>query len=142
MYSIDFKVEGVEILETPTFKETMRYRTMMPICIAEQQPGRPQPKYLAPDEPNYTPLLFANLENKCIAALGDAPITYLLQFKILSDIRKRGMETVKSELNRPIKLIGYNFDFELTAPIDWQRIGYEAGFGKSSSGGFGMCKIL
>ncbi len=140
--SVDFTVSSVEILETPTFYETMRYRTIMPICIAEQQVGRPQAKYLAPDEANYADLLFANLENKCKAAFGNSPTPTLLDFKILSDIRKRGMETIKSELNRPIKLIGYNYDFELRAPIEWQKIGYEAGFGKSSSGGFGMCKIL
>jgi CRISPR-associated endoribonuclease Cas6 len=148
--SIDFRVEGVEILGTPTFTETMRYRTMMPICIAEQQEGRPQPKYLAPDEPNYAELIFSNLENKCNAAYGQLPTpspsnrdaSTVLNFKILSDVRKRGMETVKAELNRPIKLIGYNYAFELTAPIEWQRIGYEAGFGKSSSGGFGMCRVM
>ena len=139
---IAFEVRGIEILVPPVFTETMKFRTLMPICIAEQQPDRAQPKYLAPDEPNYEKLFLSNLDNKCQAAFGKKIDATNARLKILSAPRKRGMEKQKSELDRPIKLIGYNFDFELTAPIDWLCVGYDAGFGKSTSAGFGFCGVV
>ena len=141
--SIDFTVQGVEIITPPMFEETMRFRALTPICIAEQQVGRPQPKYLAPDEPNYDRLFLSNLENKVKAAKIDgytdgSPAS----LKMLSGFKKRGIETVKAELNRPIKVIGYTYDFELTAPIEWLKVGFEAGFGVKNSGGLGFVKVI
>jgi CRISPR-associated endoribonuclease Cas6 len=148
--SIDFTVKGVEIKESPAFQETMRFRALTPICIAEQQLGRPQPKYLAPDEPNYDRLFLSNLENKAKAAKTNAIVIARdeategspLAFKIVSPFKKRGIETVKAELNRPIKVIGYTYDFEITAPIEWLKVGFEAGFGTKNSGGLGFVKVL
>lgn len=139
--SIDFMVKGVEILTPPTFQETMRFRALTPICIAEQQVGRPQPKYLAPDEPNYDRLFLSNLENK-LKTVRILQQVETLAFKIVSPFKKRGIETVKAELNRPIKVIGYTYDFELTAPIEVLKMGYEAGFGIKNSGGLGFVKVL
>jgi CRISPR-associated endoribonuclease Cas6 len=147
--SIDFTVQGVEILTPPVFQETMRFRALTPICIAEQQVGRPQPKYLAPDEPNYDRLFLSNLENKVKAATktvslarDEATEGSPVAFKVLTPFKKRGIETVKAELNRPIKVIGYTYDFELTAPIEWLKVGFEAGFGIKNSGGLGFVKVL
>jgi CRISPR-associated endoribonuclease Cas6 len=141
--SIDFTVQGVEISTPPTFEETMRFRALTPICIAEQQIGRPQPKYLAPDEPNYDRLFLSNLDNKLKAAkIGEYTEGSPASFKMLSGFKKRGIETVKAELNRPIKVIGYTYDFELTAPIEVMKMGYEAGFGIKNSGGLGFVKVL
>jgi CRISPR-associated endoribonuclease Cas6 len=144
---IDFEVANIEIMETPVFAETMRFRAMMPICISENQEGRPQAKYLAPNEPNYETLFLSNLANKYRAATGGLDVALGMSdvgnyVKILSEPRKRGLDTVKAELNRPIKVIGYTYDFEISAPIEWLKVGYAAGFGKSSSGGFGMGRIL
>jgi CRISPR-associated endoribonuclease Cas6 len=145
---IDFEVANIEIMETPLFSETMRFRAMMPICISENQEGRPQAKYLAPDEPNYETLFLSNLANKYRAATENRggelePQTEASNYvKILSEPRKRGLDTVKAELNRPIKVIGYTYDFEISAPMEWLKVGYAAGFGKSSSGGFGMGRII
>jgi CRISPR-associated endoribonuclease Cas6 len=148
---IDFEVANIEIMETPVFAETMRFRAMMPICISENQEGRPQAKYLAPHEPNYETLFLSNLANKYRAATGNTEGVLDVGLgmsdvgnyvKILSEPRKRGLDTVKAELNRPIKVIGYTYDFEISAPIEWLKVGYAAGFGKSSSGGFGMGRIL
>lgn len=141
--SIDFTVQGVDILTPPVFQETMRFRALTPICIAEQQVGRPQPKYLAPDEPNYDRLFLSNLDNKVKAAkMGLYTEGSFLDVKVVSPFKKRGIETVKAELNRPIKVIGYTYDFELTAPIDWLKVGFEAGFGIKNAGGLGFVKVL
>jgi CRISPR-associated endoribonuclease Cas6 len=141
---IDFTIDSLEIMDSCVFSETMRFRAVMPICISEQQEGRAQPKYLAPDEQNYEALFLSNLANKYHAANACQVTEYpsVLKVKILSEPRKRGMETHKATLSRPIKVIGYTYDFEITAPIEWLKVGYAAGFGKSSSAGFGMCGIL
>jgi CRISPR-associated endoribonuclease Cas6 len=72
---MDFDVESIEIIDPPLFSNTMRFRAAMPICIAEQQEGRPQAKYLAPDEPNYEALFLSNLAN-------NTKMNYLLRIKV------------------------------------------------------------
>ena len=36
----------------------------------------------------------------------------------------------------------YQYDFELTAPTQLLRIGYEAGFGENTSMGFGFVEMI
>ena len=44
--------------------------------------------------------------------------------------------------NQAIKTIGYKFNFEVTAPAEWLRVGFSAGFGGKASGGFGFCEVI
>jgi CRISPR-associated endoribonuclease Cas6 len=147
---IDFTVQGVEIIEPPSVFKNVQdgettsiiFRTIMPICISEKRESQKYAQYLNPDEENYKDLFFGNLESKCKAALGHIPLPSALDFKVLRCGNKRGLETLKANLEQPIKTIGYNYRFQLTAPVEWLRIGYESGFGKSNSSGFGMCEVL
>ena len=142
---MDFDVQNVEILSPPPLSTTTRYRATMPICISENQEGRAQAAYLSPSDAHFEQLFFSNLENKFKAAHGtDTPILNPESptLKILSEPRSRKFDVIKKNLSRPIGVKGYQFDFEITAPIEWQRIGYDAGFGGKNSGGFGFCEIL
>ena len=119
-----FTVQGVEMLPPPPFTDTMRFRATSPICISEQTDNDKQPQYLPPWHNHFEKLFFSNLENKCKAINPDyaSPITqYALQ--ILSEPRMKGLTTYKKNLDRPIKTIGYTFDFEVTAPVAWLRVG-------------------
>lgn len=141
---VDFDVQNVEIQQVPQFFETMRFRTKMPIFISEKQEGREHAAYLSPTDNNYERLFFSNLESKFKVIHGDENQIDFESFnlKILTEPKSRKFDVIKKNLARPISVIGYQFDFEVTAPIEWLRIGYYAGFGGKNSNGFGYCEIL
>ncbi len=148
-----FTVQGVEMLPPPPFTETMRFRATTPICIPEQTDTDKQPQYRSPEHENFERLFFTNLKNKHEASTlpmtnNPLPITNNPlpmtnhSLLILSQPRMKGLSTYKKDLDRPIKTIGYTFDFEVTAPVAWMKVGYDAGFGGKNSGGFGFCEVL
>lgn len=139
---IDCTVEGVEMQTLPNFEETMRYRALTPICLTEQSENDKYPQFRSPLDSTFEQLLFNNLEYKTKAAFGSSPTPSVLGFKLLSEPRMKGLLTYKRHLAKPIKTIGYTFDFELTAPVEWQMLGYNAGFGGKNSSGFGFCELL
>jgi CRISPR-associated endoribonuclease Cas6 len=139
---IQFMVQGVEMLKAPEFEETMRFRAITPICIAEQTEHDKYPQYRSPLDASFESLFFSNLDNKTKAVFGSSPTPSLLNLKLLSEPRMKGLLTYKKHLSRPIKTIGYTFDFEVTAPIEWLMVGYKSGFGGKNSSGFGFCEEL
>ena len=141
---IDFEVQGVEILSPPLFSNTMRFRAIMPICIAEKTETDKYAQYRAPDHPQFEKLFFSNLENKYKAALPtDTPLNDTQPtLRILSEPRKKGFSTIKRDMPRPTQTIGYLFDFEVHAPVEWLKVGCFAGFGGKNSSGFGYCEVL
>ncbi len=141
---IDFDVQSVEVLKSPEFSETMRFRAKMPIFIQDQLEGRTQATYLSPEDNNYNTLFFGNLERKYQAVKGEifkhsASDAVL---KILSAPKSRKFDVIKKELNRPISIRGFEYDFEITVPVELLQIGYDAGFGGKNSSGFGFCEVL
>ncbi len=63
-------------------------------------------------------------------------------FKLLSKPYSKKISVFKKDNPKPTDTIGYEFDFEITAPPEFLRIGYYAGFGVKNANGFGFCEIL
>jgi CRISPR-associated endoribonuclease Cas6 len=135
-----FEVQSVEILNEPVFVETMRFRARTGICIAEKREAERHVQYCRPDDAVFSELFFKNLEDKVTTVLGKQPPPQYLGFKLLSDAKKWSTKTPKD--GHLINTIGYQFDFELTAPASWLSVGYAAGFGSKNSGGFGFCEVI
>lgn len=157
----DFSVQSVEILPKPIFKETMRFRTLSPICVAAYEEGREHAQYRHPSAPDYQELLFHNLlqksqiathystasiesteskESKASTAT-NSQTSKLSNFKLLSEPRQKGI-TLKAHTKAETKVIGYTYDFEITAPPALLEIGYYAGFGTENAQGFGCVEIM
>lgn len=136
----EFLIKTVRRLSDPRFEKTMRYRTMTPIKVSLQL-EHSQPTYLAPDHPEFGRLIFDNLQKKLLSIGERVTAGDDLQFKLLGDYRSK-LITVKSGSPQENKIRGFMFDFELTAPLRYQKMGYYAGFGESNSMGFGLVKIL
>ena len=140
-----FQVQGVEIIPKPVFKETMRFRAQTGICLTEKTENDRYPQFRSPDDSTFKELFFRNLEAKTRSALQIKEMLATPQYldlKILSEPKKWSAYVPQDDLSKPIKTIGYRFDFEITAPIEWLEIGYSAGFGGKCSGGFGFCEVL
>lgn len=141
---VHFKVDNVEILPMPHFSETMRYACSTAILIGQKQEGTRTEQYLSPLDADFETLFLHNLRGKVKAALGDAfTDSNDLAFRLLSPpekVKRKPFDVYKD--GRKLRYVPYTFDFELTAPIEWQKIGYLAGFGQDNAQGVGMCMVI
>jgi CRISPR-associated endoribonuclease Cas6 len=140
-----FEVHSVAIELPPVFQKTMRFRTITPICIRHKTEQDRHPQFLEPTHPLYEKLFLENIQSKYWAVhnLSHSERSKAMgSFQLLSAPKKQGMSVVKRELDRPIKIIGYKYDFELTTDVEWMQTGYYAGFGTNNPGGMGFCKVL
>lgn len=165
-YPTDFTVQAVEILPKPVFRETMRFRTLSPICVAASEEGIRHAQYRHPNDPDYLELLINNLLQKSQIATHSITVSTAskesttrtsqlpnpepptknvkpqnMNFKLLSDPRQKGI-TLKSHTQAQTKVIGYTYDFEITAPPELLEIAYYAGFGTENAQGFGCVEII
>jgi len=142
----DFHVKNINALEKLSFTSTTRFRTLTPVCISEDTVTDKHPQFRSPLDKNFEMFFFNNLENKFreIHSIPRSSNTSLLtpHFKLLSEPYRKKYHTVKNRDEKPIDTIGYEFDFEITAPPEFLRIGYYAGFGVKNASGFGFCEIL
>ncbi|MBX2929685.1 MAG: CRISPR-associated endoribonuclease Cas6 [Saprospiraceae bacterium] len=144
----DFQVTMVQVPPPPAFTAPMRFRTLSPICVAGFEAGNPHPQYRHPADPDYAELLLGNLIEKRAAA---APLLPLLspapaeapafRFRLLSEPRRKGI-TLKAFTPHETKVIGYTYDFEISAAPDLLQIGYYAGFGVENAQGFGCVGVV
>ena len=142
---VRFQVESVQILETPSFTETMRFRCETGICLTEKSEADRYEQFRSPDDTDYTKLFFNSLAAKVYAATGETSPPYsetLFDLKILSTPKKWSTLVPQDNGAKPIRTIGYKYDFSITAPLDFLKVGYFAGFGKGTSGGFGWVEVL
>jgi CRISPR-associated endoribonuclease Cas6 len=149
---VHFRVKSVEAIPEPIFNDRMRFRTISPLLISQQVEGIKAARYLHPVDHAYSELITNNLTNKLRAiqkAGMDIPDltplpdmeSYQTQIKILSKPRKKGI-TIKANTPQQTQIIGFLYDFEITAPVPLLRIGYHAGFGEKNSLGMGCCEII
>lgn len=138
----DFVIKSVERMPEPKFSSTMEYHCISPVFIDKTIEEQKQKSYLSPEDNEYEELFSSNLVSKFLAH-GEFKSVNPQEIKIkhFGKIRKKGI-TIKNGTKAETKIIGYMFDFELQAPLELQRIGYYAGFGRLNSQGFGCCEVL
>ncbi|MBL7818845.1 MAG: CRISPR-associated endoribonuclease Cas6 [Saprospiraceae bacterium] len=149
---VRFQVQSVQILETPLFTETMRFRAETGICLTEKTESDRYEQFRSPADAHYKQLFLNSLAAKVQAATGEAPPVqkesfgqYLeenVDLKILNQPKMWSTSEPQKGSDKWIKTIGWKYDFALTAPVEWLRIGFYSGFGKLSSGGFGFVLAL
>lgn len=131
--AVDFNIVHVEVEPPPAFGPSMCFRTLSPIVLSRYEEGRRYEQFMSPEEPGYGAQFFNNLLNKYESArqaglVKDLPEHSELKFRLLSQPRKRGI-LIKAGTTAQTKVIGYDFEFELAAPVELLRFGYGAGMG-------------
>ena len=144
-FRADFEVGGIEMLPSPTFEKTMRFRLQTPLCISRNEEGKQYAQYLSPEDDGYVELLLQNLLRKQQALIpqlvGDTSDALELDFPYAFKILSKPFSKLFTIKGTDIR--GYLFDFELTATEELLEVGYFGGMGeKNSSGGMGLVKIL
>ncbi len=143
---IDYLVTGIETITPPVFKEMMHYRSLSPIFIRKKRDTGGE-DYLKSGDEGYEEIFAQNLISKSVACAisgsventlqENAPLIYL---KTKGKLYKNGVK-IKQLSAVEVQLIGYMYEFELTAPVELQEIGYYAGFGHLGSQGFGCVRV-
>lgn len=150
---VDFEVVRIEAQPRPVFQSTMCYRCLSPVVISQKETGRQHAQYVYPEDPSYAALFLRHLVQKQLTVLqlvheggNQAWIEAVRraadwQFRLRSKPRKKGIH-IKQHTPHHTQVIGYLYDFELTAPPEVQEMAYYAGFGEKNSLGFGMCEKI
>lgn len=139
---IRFRVQGVEMIPSPVFKNSMKFETMSPACIVRQEGDRSE-KYISPDHPDATGIVKLNLLNKYRAFYGhDFPISdFPFILKTLNK-PKSSLITIKEGTPQESKIRGFMCRFSLNAPEELMKIMYETGLGSKNSQGFGFIQEI
>lgn len=145
---VDFEVVRIEAQPRPDFTETMRYRCLSPIVISAKEEGQYHAQYLHPEDRLYADLFMRHLVQKQAAipqavdiATNTSWSEEAWKFRLLGKPRKKGIH-IKQHSRHHTQVIGYLYDFELTAPVEVHEMAYYAGFGEKNSLGFGMASVL
>jgi len=145
-----FLVKEVTRKPAPKFQETMTFRAISPICLADSSYSGDKKiaKYLSPTDTRFEEIFFDNLLGKFMAnqnLLSVSPDMLneesVFRFLKLSEARSR-LVPLKNAEEQETKVRGFLFDFKLTAPIPLLKLGYNAGFGENSSNGFGCVSVM
>jgi CRISPR-associated endoribonuclease Cas6 len=136
---VHFRVQSIEMLPSPVFKQEAIFQTLSPITVSlHQEIGNIT--YISPEAENYGLLLINNLKEKYRSFYGK-PFESDSSFELLSRPQSK-LITIKVGTESETRVRGYHFKFRLRAEEELLRIGYEAGIGEKGSTGFGMVKVI
>ncbi len=148
---VELSVSMVQMMPKVEIDDTcVRLRATSPILVSEptiNDKGRLRHKYLDPADANYADFFLKNLSDKYQTALehgliSAAASTEPLSFQLLSGKPKKRGIRIKAFTAEETKIIGYLYDFELTAPPEYIRLGMLAGFGGENAMGFGAVRRI
>lgn len=150
---IDLKIVNLELLPLDIAATTLHLRTKSPIVVSAAQKNdkdRLIHKYLSPHSTDYdyTQYFLNDWQQKYLAAtahgllptLNDSP---LLHFHCLSTPEQTYSKLIAIKSGREaIKVRGFEFDFEVSAPLPLLQLGLLAGWGEENAMGFGASTII
>jgi len=143
-------VNSVEVLPEPLFENSIKLHCLSPVVIGKQVENRNTAEYLAPGHVDYNRILTENLIRKYTAAIQSgfinpskeiAGFEPVVSTEVINTPRRWGI-TIKANTPSQTKIIGYTFDFLLTAPPDLIRTGYLCGFGEKNALGMGCVEVI
>ncbi len=147
VHGIHYDVASIEAVAPPVFQEKMQYRCLSPILVKRKREDGGE-DYLEPNDAGYETILLKNLLSKTLAmshATADYSMASISEIsfsqQVLSKVYKKGVK-MKQHTASETHVIGYMYEFELTAPAELQEIGYYAGFGHLGSQGFGCVGVI
>jgi len=139
---IDFKVSGVEALPEPEFSETMHYRLTTPWVVSNKGENDRYPQYLSPNDEQFIPLAIKHIAEKYKSTRStDTDFASEIKLKISDDFKRAGF-VIKPGAREQSRIIGNLCEVTLTAPVEVQRMVWNAGFCEKSSSGFGWVTNL
>ena len=139
---VQFRVQQVEMVPSPTFTDDFVFKTLSPVVVSVGQTNSHHPRYVNPDEDNYGQLLINNLIEKYNVFfqrpfVGDTN----LKFELLSPVRSK-LIRIKAGTREETQVKGFVFTFRMEADRELLKVMYEAGMGEKGSLGFGCVEYI
>ncbi len=140
---VAFEVSTIERMPEPEFSPRMMFKTLSPVFIEEQFPDSRHSVHLQPDDPKFAELLHLNLLDKYRAFYGQEPDPSwpVTRLHLLS-MPKAKTITLKAGTPQETRMKGYLFQFELEGQPELLHLGYDGGFGRLNSQGFGCVEVV
>lgn len=140
---VPFEVVNIERLVEPEFASRMVFKTLSPMFVEEQFPDTGRTVHLQPDDPKFAELLHLNLLDKYRAFYGREPDASwpVTRLRVLS-VPKAKTIALKAGTPQETRMKGYLFQFELEGHPELLRLGYDGGFGRLNSQGFGCVEVV
>ncbi|WP_200976484.1 CRISPR-associated endoribonuclease Cas6 [Echinicola sp. 20G] len=142
---VDYEIRQIKAAPRVDFKEEMLYRCTSPMFLScSREDGGAD--YLSPEDGRFKPVFENNLIQRLMSFHVHLSLKEMeedfpaMEFVLKSSPRKKGI-TLKALEEKPIKVIGYQFDFMLRAPTIIQELGYYGGFGSKNALGFGCVRV-
>jgi CRISPR-associated endoribonuclease Cas6 len=137
---VQLRVESIALEPARELTSWGVFHTLSPVVVAAARLDRTK-EYLTPTDCRYGAMLIGNLKQKYKTYYGhDHADTVTPAFELLGQAKQKGIMIKQSDLN-PIKVIGYQYTFRLSADAALLKMGYDTGFGEDNSMGFGFCDI-
>jgi len=121
---------------------TIKFKTLSPIVIGQDEEGKDYEQYINPMAPGYKSIFTKNLIDKYKAAGGEDVDTNNINFEVTKLYTKTELQTIKAFTPAETKIRAYHYEFALTAPQKVIEVGYNSGFGSMNSVGFGFCEVV
>ncbi|MBB6275867.1 CRISPR-associated endoribonuclease Cas6 [Porphyromonas circumdentaria] len=139
--SVQFKVQNIEALLSPSLSSEMRFETLSPICLRMRREDL-STEYISPLHEKAREAIRYGLLNRYEAYHNK---TYsgedFFEFEPLN-IPKSALIKVKANTPYETKVKGFMCRFRVKAPVDLMHILYASGVGEECSQGFGCVRIL
>ena len=145
---VAFKVEKIEKIEEPDLSKggSYTFRCISPMLVSEN--NKVDGPFHSPDQKDFDKIFFKSLMFKyanlvkfmAIDPGKGLPNLKELEFKLIGKPRPKIVK-IKSDTPHQKSVKGFVFDFNLKAPEELLKIGYNGGFGDFNHLGFGCCEL-
>lgn len=139
-----FRIEQVETLPLPEFRETMRFKCLSPIVAStdHERDGRKQIYYYRPEDAGLSEALRNNLLQKYEIIHGKQAPTDNLRFRIEAwDKPKSKLMAIKEGTPEQNRVKAFETYFTLEGSTELMQVAWECGLGEHNSQGFGMLDL-
>lgn len=152
----EFFINTVEMIPEPEFRREMTFKTISPVVLSRNTiyNGKESQEYISPADKEYAGFFIKNLLEKHntlyqsrqasshnIEINNITEDSQTLTFEQTGEYKSK-LITIKEGTHEESRVRGYFYTFRLKGDPDIIRTGYEAGFGKQCSLGFGCAESL
>ncbi len=141
----EFRVEQLEALPVPEFKETMRFKCLSPIVVStiREHRGRLQPYYFRPHDEGVSEAIRNNLLEKHRIIHAQKPEDNQLTFRLEANDKPRSkLITIKEGTAEATQIKAFETYFTLEGSTELMQTAWECGLGEHNSQGFGMVEVV
>ena len=143
-----FEVKHWQVLNRPSFKETMQFKAVSPISITTVEDVKTANPYVLQDNTEYDISFFNHIvrrfkaaqQYRSLANLKLLDPAFAMNFKLHGQAKSRLIH-LKANTESIQQLRGFAYEFETSMPIPVMEFCYYAGFGEFPHLGFGYVDI-